>query len=102
MTWADMATDTDDDTFRRSVSDRERRKLRARKRPRRSILEWLGVFGIVGWSVAAPALAGALVGGYLDERWPGRVAWRVTLLFAGLTFGCVAAWHWVRQESRRE
>lgn len=60
----------------------------------------LGLFGLVGWSVAIPTLAGIGVGLWLDKNWPSRVSWTLTLLFVGITVGCLNAWYWIKQESR--
>ncbi len=40
----------------------------------------LGMFGMVGWSVALPTVCGAL-------------------LVAGLVLGCAVAWHWVSSQN---
>jgi ATP synthase protein I len=36
----------------------------------------------------------------LDTRHPGRHAWTLALLVAGLVIGCFNAWHWVAKEDR--
>lgn len=75
-----------------------RRKLRARRQARHPAWFGLGMFGLVGWSVAVPSLAGVALGLWLDERWPGRVSWTLTLLLVGVALGCMNAWYWVHQE----
>ncbi len=80
----------------------QRRKLQARRNDHRSVWFGLGMFGLVGWSVAAPALAGIAVGLWIDSRWPSRVSWTLTLLFVGVSLGCYNAWRWIREESRDE
>ena len=62
----------------------------------------LGMFGLVGWSVAIPALGGIALGLWLDKRWPGQPSWTLTLLFIGIILGCVNAWYWIRQESPKQ
>ncbi len=84
------------------VGRQARRKLRARRRESRSAWFGLGMFGLVGWSVALPALIGTAVGLWLDERYPGEVSWTLTFLIIGVAVGCMNAWFWVRQESNRE
>lgn len=71
------------------------RKLRARAA--RPLGPWfgLGVFGVIGWSVALPAVLGALFGLWLDQAHPGRFSWTLSLLLGGLALGCIAAWQWV-------
>ena len=99
------------------------RKLRARAAGSPEPWFGLGLFGMIGWSVALPAVLGALLGLWLDRAhpgrfswtlsvalpavlgallglWldhahPGRFSWTLSLLLGGLTLGCIAAWQWV-------
>ena len=91
---------------RHSVSERighrAERKRRARERDTRSAWFGLGMFGLVGWSVAIPTLLGTALGLWLDGRWPGPTSWTLTFLIIGVAVGCLNAWYWVKQESRRE
>ena len=88
--------------FTRDVARKARRKAAARRVEKRDVWSWLGMFGLVGWSVAIPTLVGVALGVWLDGRFPGRVSWTLTLLFVGLVLGCLNAWRWVRQESRND
>ena len=88
--------------FGRTLDAKVERKLKARREGRRDGWFWLGMFGLVGWSVAVPTLAGIALGVWIDRNWPGRVSWTLTLLFVGVVLGGMNAWHWVRQESRRD
>ncbi|MCP5198915.1 MAG: AtpZ/AtpI family protein [Gammaproteobacteria bacterium] len=79
------------------------RAARARRRARRQAgREWsgFGVFGMVGWSVVVPTLAGAALGRWLDTSHPGGRSWTLTLLLAGLALGCLLAWQWLAREQR--
>ncbi|MGE0487403.1 MAG: AtpZ/AtpI family protein [Gammaproteobacteria bacterium] len=79
------------------------RAATARRRAhRRRGHEWtgFGVFGMVGWSVVAPTLAGAALGRWLDAAHPGGRSWTLTLLLAGLVLGCALAWQWLAREQR--
>jgi ATP synthase protein I len=78
------------------------RKLRARAEGRRGVWFGLGMFGLVGWSVAVPTVAGLALGIWLDARFPGRASWTLTFLVVGVALGCLNAWYWVKQESRRQ
>lgn len=89
-----------DQKFRSSVERRAARHRRAERQADRSIWFSLGLFGLVGWSIALPTLVGIALGLWIDARWPGRVSWTLTLLFLGVIVGCINAWYWVRQESR--
>ena len=86
------------DTFSRKIGAAENRKLKARRRAAHGV--WFGfrMFGIVGWSVAVPTLIGAVLGHWLDGKYPGKQSWTLTLLVIGLILGCVNAWHWVARE----
>jgi len=90
----------DEPEFIRQVGAKETRKLRAQRRVTRTVWSGLGMMGLVGWSVVVPTLAGAALGVWLDNRYPANHSWMLTLLIAGLTIGCVNAWHWVAQEHR--
>ncbi|MGD8574913.1 MAG: AtpZ/AtpI family protein [Gammaproteobacteria bacterium] len=102
-----MADEPDNDAhaekrFREEVARKAARRRRAARERERSIWFSLGLFGIVGWSIALPTLLGVALGIWLDRRWPGGISWTVTLLFVGVVVGCINAWYWVRQEMRGE
>lgn len=84
------------------VGRRAARKRRAREKSRRTAWFGLGMFGLVGWSVAVPTVIGIAIGVWLDKRWPGEVSWTLTLLLIGVAVGCLNAWYWIRQESDRD
>jgi len=88
--------------FEENVARKATRRARAEREGDRSLWFSLGLFGLVGWSVAIPTLLGLAAGIWLDTRWPGRVSWTLTLLFVGIALGCANAWYWVSQESRDE
>jgi ATP synthase protein I len=86
--------------FRRHVAARADRKQRAREQDR-SVWFGLGMFGVVGWSVALPTLLGIAIGVWLDDRLAsGGVSWTLTFLGVGLGLGCLIAWQWIRREGR--
>ncbi|WOJ93127.1 AtpZ/AtpI family protein [Congregibacter variabilis] len=93
-------------TSRKSLQDevgrKAERKLRARLRSQHRPWFWLGMFGLVGWSIAIPTLVGVVLGLWIDRRWPGQVSWSLSLLFIGVVVGCLNAWYWVKQESHRD
>lgn len=88
--------------LRRALRRKERRKLRSRDEGRHAAWFGLGMFGLVGWSVAIPTLIGIGVGIWLDAHHPVRFSWTVTLMVAGLVMGCVNAWRWIDLERRGE
>jgi ATP synthase protein I len=86
------------DRMLRQVETKESRKLRAREEGTQSAWFGLGMFGMVGWSVAVPTVLGVLLGMWIDRRWPSPYSFTLMLLLAGLALGCFSAWRWVSQE----
>jgi ATP synthase protein I len=84
--------------FRDQVDRKVRRRLGRRRE--HDVWFWLGMFGLVGWSVAIPTLLGIALGVWLDREFPAEHSWTLTFLFIGIVLGCLNAWYWVRQESR--
>jgi ATP synthase protein I len=85
----------------RRIAGKEQRKMRARSEDKR-VWYGLGLFGLVGWSVAIPTLLGITLGIWLDKLLQDRISWTLTFLFIGLTVGCLNAWYWVQQERKRD
>ncbi|NLI18136.1 MAG: ATP synthase subunit [Actinomycetales bacterium] len=83
--------------FAAHVGGSARRRIESR-RSGRSILSWFGAFGVVGWSVAIPTLAGVALGVWLDNRFTGSTSWTLTMMVVGLVAGVGLAWTWVRRE----
>jgi ATP synthase protein I len=90
------------DRFRDEVGRKAKRKQKAQREEEKSTWFWLGMFGLVGWAIAIPTLAGIALGVWIDTTWPSRVSWTLTLLFVGVVLGCLNAWYWVKQESHHE
>jgi ATP synthase protein I len=86
--------------FPKQVKIREKRKIKAREQDSGGAWFGLGMFGMVGWSVAIPTVAGIFLGGWLDVTWPSPYSWTLMLLFAGLVTGCYNAWYWVQKERK--
>ncbi len=82
------------------IARKAERMAEARSRRRQSAWYGLGMFGLVGWSVAVPVVAGIALGVWIDERWPSETSWTLVLLLAGATLGCLNAWYWVQREGR--
>ena len=89
-------------TFRNQVAEKADRKIKARRDKHRNIWFWLGMYGLVGWSVAIPTLLGIAIGVWLDKRSEGPISWTLTLLFLGVILGCLNAWYWIKRESGRD
>jgi len=91
-----------EDEFSRQVGQKARRRLRARAQGNRSVLFGLGMFGLIGWSIAVPTLGGIALGVWIDRHWPSPISWTLSLLFVGLALGCVNAWRWIQRESHHD
>jgi len=86
-------------TFRKQIPRQIRRRVLSVKRPA-SHWRGLGAMGMVGWSVAAPTLAGALLGQWLDAQGFSESSWTLMLMLAGLVAGCWNAAMWLGRERR--
>ena len=87
-------------TFLHEVDLREKRKLRARRNKNEGVWFGMGLFGLVGWSVAVPAVLGIFAGVWIDLRWPGPPSWTLMLLLMGILIGCLNAWFWISRQQR--
>jgi ATP synthase protein I len=83
------------------VGKKEERKLKSRQRDR-SVWFGLGMFGLVGWSIAIPTLLGIAIGIWIDRTSQLRYSFTLMCLFLGVVVGCGIAWRWIKQESGRE
>ncbi len=82
------------------IGGKATRKLKARRDGAPGVFFGLGMMGLVGWSVVVPTLGGAALGLWIDRHHAGMHSWTLALLVAGLTIGCLNAWHWVAREDR--
>jgi ATP synthase protein I len=87
-------------TFVGAVGVKATRKLKARRNSDSGVWFGLGMMGLIGWSVVVPTLLGAALGHWLDKHHPGKHAWTLALLVAGLSLGCLNAWRWVDKEDK--
>ena len=89
----DRGSDIDEEIARKTE-----RKLKARGEGDRSVWFGLGMFGLVGWSVAVPTILGVALGLWIDARLHDRISWTLTFLIIGLALGCLNAWLWIKRE----
>jgi ATP synthase protein I len=87
------------DELRRIVLRKSIRRARARRRGSGTIWSWMGMFGLVGWTVAVPTLLGIALGVFLDDRTDNSISFTITFLVVGAAVGVTMAWYWVRRES---
>ena len=88
----------DENSFSRQVGEKAQRKLKALHNDKRSVWFGIGMFGMVGWSVAVPTLLGAALGMGMDKKYPESFSWTLSFLILGLFAGCLIAWHWITKE----
>ena len=85
-----------------TIDNKARRHHKAIGQRDNPVWFWLGMFGLVGWSVSVPTVLGVLLGWWLDHRYPEGMSWTLNLLVLGLAVGCWNAWHWLSRESRHD
>ena len=85
----------------KAVEAKEARKIKARREKNRGVWFGLGMFGLVGWSVAVPTLIGIALGVWIDLKWPSRYSWTLMLLIIGVILGCLNAWFWIACERKK-
>ena len=100
MSGTRKAPPREDAQFIGRVDASVQRKLRAQRHGSSGVWFGLGMMGLIGWSVTVPTLLGAAAGIWLDKHHAGRHPWTLALLMAGLTIGCLNAWHWVTKEEQ--
>jgi len=88
------------DRFTEQVAKKEALRQKGLRHKDETVWFGLGMMGLVGWSVVVPTLLGAALGLWLDKHHPGKHAWTLALLVAGLIVGCFNAWHWVAKEEK--
>ena len=85
------------DNFSQDVRDREKRRLRSLKQDKH-VWFGLGMFGMVGWSIAVPSVVGVFIGLWIDSNLTGRYSWTLMLFIVGLGLGCYNVWYWLQKE----
>lgn len=93
----------DNERFAEAIGRKASRREQAKSEKKRSFWVGLGMFGMVGWNVALPALLGALAGRWLDARFQTEgFSWTLALIALGLVVGCFNAWRWAHKVMRRD
>lgn len=86
--------------FQKSVRKKSRRKIEVRSEDRKGLLYGLGMFGLVGWSVAIPTILLLGLGIWIDSAYDSPYSWTLMMLVLGIMIGCWNAWYWVQHESQ--
>ncbi|TDK48731.1 AtpZ/AtpI family protein [Antarcticimicrobium luteum] len=90
------------DGLERTIARKARQHVRARREGRHTVWFGVGMFGLVGWAVAVPTLAGVALGRWLDARFADGPSWTIMGLLAGVALGSLNAWWWVRRTGLRQ
>ncbi len=86
-------------SWQKQIARKSDRKIKARNEPQ-NIWFGLGMFGMVGWSVAIPSLLGIALGVWIDTHIESKYSWTLMLLVIGVALGCFNAWYWISKESQ--
>ncbi len=86
-----------DNGFKKNISDKEERMVRAKAKKGMGTFAWIGMLGIIGWSITIPLLIGIALGRWLEGLFPGKYSFTLMFMFAGLAAGCYSAWRWVEK-----
>lgn len=97
----DSSNKKDENFFSEQIARKEKRKLHAKRVNSESAWAGLGMFGMIGWSIAIPTLLGAALGIWLDKHYPETFSWVLSFLMIGLITGCIIAWYWVDKEDKQ-
>ncbi len=81
-----------------AVKRRRERRARWEREGERSIGQNLAMIGSLGWTIVTPMLAGIFLGRWLDHVFTSGIFWTLSLLVAGLAFGCTLAWKRMHRE----
>jgi ATP synthase protein I len=92
--------DKADQKLSKMIEDKEKRKLKEKRKSKYGVLKGLGMLGLIGWTVAFPTLAGTYLGIWLDDTYPSKHSWTLTCLISGLILGCWGAWFWLLKEKK--
>ena len=89
-----MSKDKENDSAA-AIRRRAQRMQESRDEPSFSPLSGLGVFGVIGWSVAIPTVGGAFLGVWLNKVAPQDFSWPIALILGGVVVGAMVAWSWI-------
>jgi ATP synthase protein I len=95
------ARDRDDeleDEFEAGVQRQRELIERGRREHGQSFWRYVGLIGVVGWSVVVPMAIGVLLGLWIDRKYHTGSRWTLILLLFGLCIGCVNAWRMITKE----
>lgn len=90
-----------EETLKNKLVNRVASRLVGQKAKRESPAR-LGIafWGSAGWYIPVPTAIGALIGRWLDGKYPQEgLSWSLNLMLVGLVFGVFAAAQWLKREA---
>lgn len=87
-----------EDEFEAQVRSERALIEKGRREKGQTFWSYLGLIGVVGWSVVVPMVAGLFVGVWVDGKFGGGYRWTLGLLVFGLSVGCYNAWRLITKE----
>lgn len=84
------------------IGRRAERMKSARDHPAPNPLSGISTFGMIGWSIAVPTVAGAFLGLWLDRVAPQDFSWTIALILGGVVLGGLISWAWISKEGGSE
>lgn len=70
-----------------------------KQRPYRRFNYHFGMVAALGGAIIIPILLGIWLGSYLDNTYPQKFSWRLSLLFIGFVWGGFNAYWWLKIEN---
>lgn len=90
-----MAEHAPDPLAERIARDTQRRK-KAESEPRSNLWTQVARVGTLGWLIALPIVAGALLGHALDRVLGTGITWALALMMLGIVVGAYVIWRELR------
>ena len=85
-----------EEEFEEKIRAKEEQRIKARCRECENY-NWLGMLGLIGWSVMIPLIGGIFLGIWLDSVFKGKYSFTLIFMLSGLAAGCLLSWHWIQK-----
>lgn len=72
-----------------------------KRRPLRLLNVNFGMIAALSGVMIMPLVLAIWLGRYLDDVWPQRFSWLLSLLFLGFAWGIVNAYFWLKNENEK-
>jgi ATP synthase protein I len=87
--------------FKQTVKKKIIRHHKGKENPNR-LMFGMGMFGLVGWTIAIYTILGVILGTWMDKNWESGYSWTLTMIILGLFAGIISAWIWIKKEIDKE